>query len=169
MNDIWPIIILLFTVLGGDEFINLLQSDNFDEESDIRESIKLRYSLVDTEALMLSGITLTGIKSSTETYEDQADAMFERADSSEMMTNVKKETGEILGHKARTVSFDLEDETIGDLHFEEYFFENNDTIYMIAKSYPTSDAEDCIKDMDEVIAAVELKATPHKTRLTALH
>ena len=40
---------------------------------------------------------------------------------------------------------------------------------MIAKSYPTSDAEDCIKDMDEVIAAVELKATPHKTRLTALH
>lgn len=31
-NDIWTIIILLFTVLGGDEFINLLQSDNFDVE-----------------------------------------------------------------------------------------------------------------------------------------
>lgn len=31
-NDIWPIIILLFTVLGSDEFINLLQSDNFDVE-----------------------------------------------------------------------------------------------------------------------------------------
>lgn len=34
MDDLWPIIILLFTVLGGDEFINLLQSDNFDEEYD---------------------------------------------------------------------------------------------------------------------------------------
>lgn len=31
-DDVWTIIILLFTVLGGDEFINLLQSDNFDAE-----------------------------------------------------------------------------------------------------------------------------------------
>lgn len=31
-NDVWAIIILLFAVLGGDEFINLLQSDNFDAE-----------------------------------------------------------------------------------------------------------------------------------------
>lgn len=31
-DDVWTIIILLFTVLGGDEFINLLQSDNFDVE-----------------------------------------------------------------------------------------------------------------------------------------
>lgn len=48
MNDMWPIIILLFTVLGGDEFINLLQSDNFDTEYD-----KLIHTVKDLESDVL--------------------------------------------------------------------------------------------------------------------
>lgn len=31
-NDMWAILLLIFTVLDGDRFINLLKSENFDKE-----------------------------------------------------------------------------------------------------------------------------------------
>ena len=125
---------------------------------EIKQSIKMRFSLVDTEKLMLSGVTFTAVKNSQySTLEEYANNIYEKATSNSRMSGAEKGEGEIAGHKAIVVSYDLSAGVSFDAHLINYFFEDNGIYYLISENYPNDYDSSCQDDIKELIDNIVLK------------
>ena len=73
------------------------------------------------------------------------------------MSGAEKGEGEIAGHKAIVVSYDLNAGVSFDAHLINYFFEDNGIYYFISENYPNNYDSSCQDDIKELIDNIVLK------------
>ena len=134
------------------EAVNEPDEDDIADGGELRYSIKMRYSLVDTESLMFAGLTLTAVKNSQySTAEEYADHLYDKAQTNDIMSNAEKGTGEIFGHKAYVVSYDMKNDSSLNIHMVNNIFEDNGIQYLVSEIYPNDDDGTCVKDIEELL------------------
>lgn len=122
------------------------------------ESAKVRYSMVDDEALIYVGITLKGSSQIEEaSSEERAEKSYESRKESAFSDNVKKEESEILGHKAVCVSMNVNLADNLSNYMRNYYFDENGKYYLISLIIPADDDGTCEKDVRELLEHIKLK------------
>ncbi|MBR1824367.1 MAG: hypothetical protein IJ779_09070 [Ruminococcus sp.] len=122
------------------------------------QSAKVRYSLVDDEALIYAGITLKGSSQIEEaSSEERAEKSYESRKESAFSDNVKKEESEILGHKAVCVSMNVNLADDLSNYMRNYYFDENGKYYLISLVVPADDDGTVEKDIEELLEHITLK------------